>query len=216
MQIEPLTGARKPEQTDGPLGGLQISNAVTDLAPKVLGGPFATASARDTAYASWVTAGNSMRDGLECWLTGTGHQVYTSAHGWVTVLDGAVPARQARAWKFSRTSGNNTDQFAPGSFASLISGTAAGAPAGAYLATVVLTLSAVASASGNLRLMVGGVNVSGDIKEDLTTSSRIMHFSTTYTHAGGDLTTAVSFQASQTGTIANAGCQINLAYLGPQ
>lgn len=65
MQTEPLTGARKPEQTDGPLGGLQISNAVDDLAEYAYP-RFATTAARDTAYAAWVAAGGTMADGMVC------------------------------------------------------------------------------------------------------------------------------------------------------
>lgn len=75
MQTEPLTGARKPAQSDGPLGGLQISNAVDDLAPVTV--PyFATASARDTAFANWVAAGHAMRDGLHCYVSSIGDLVY--------------------------------------------------------------------------------------------------------------------------------------------
>lgn len=75
MDTEPLTGARKPEQSDGPLGGLQISHAVDDLAP--LTDPyFATTSARDTAFSNWVAAGHTMRDGLHCYVSGIGDLVY--------------------------------------------------------------------------------------------------------------------------------------------
>lgn len=77
MLTEPLTGARKPEETDGPLGGLQISNLADDLAPDTI--PyFTTASARDTAFSNWVSAGHSMRNGLHCYVSGIGDQVYVS------------------------------------------------------------------------------------------------------------------------------------------
>jgi len=212
---EPLTGNTVYQQTDAPLGGQQAGTVVTQMASLVVP-RYATAAARDTAFEDWVVAGNSMRDGLQCWLTGTGRQEYTTSGGWVTVSDGKTPQRLTRAWKFLRSSGNNSDQFSPGSFVSLIAGTAAAAPAGAYLITATLSLSATASASGNLRVTAAGTNISADIKEDLTTSSRIAQFSTTYTHGGGDLLVTVFFQASQTATISNAGSQINVAYLGPQ
>lgn len=68
---EPLTGARIPTQSDGPLGGLQISNGITDLAPNTIPN-FATASDRDTAFAAWVAAkaGRTMRAGLYCTVAG--------------------------------------------------------------------------------------------------------------------------------------------------
>lgn len=62
---EPLTGARVPDQSDGPLGGLQITNAITDLAPHTIPS-FANATARDAAYAAWVAAGGTMSHRLHC------------------------------------------------------------------------------------------------------------------------------------------------------
>lgn len=66
VAIEPLTGARIPEQSDGPLGGLQTGNAVKDLAsfsvPR-----FATLSERDAKYAAFVVAGGVIKNGMICW-----------------------------------------------------------------------------------------------------------------------------------------------------
>jgi hypothetical protein len=66
---EPLTDTRIPEQSDGPLGGIQIANAVLDLAPHTIP-DFNTTGARDSAFSAWVTAGNAMRDGLHCSVDG--------------------------------------------------------------------------------------------------------------------------------------------------
>jgi hypothetical protein len=63
MLNEPLTNARIPEQSDGPLGGLQIGYAVKDLAKFTIP-RYATSAARDTAFAAWVTQGGVMTSGL--------------------------------------------------------------------------------------------------------------------------------------------------------
>lgn len=82
---EPLTGARIPTQSDGPLGGLQIANAISDIADETT--PyFTSASARDTAYSAWVANGHSMRNGLQCFVSGIGRMMYLSS-GWFP-LDG--------------------------------------------------------------------------------------------------------------------------------
>lgn len=95
MLTEPLTGARKPEQTDGPLGGLQISNLADDLAPFEI--PyFATASARDTAFADWVSAGHAMRDGLHCYVESLGDQVYVNS-GWQPLTGSLVAHAESSA-----------------------------------------------------------------------------------------------------------------------
>lgn len=212
---EPLTGNTIYQQTDAPLGGQQAGTVVTQFAPLVTP-RFSSVSARDAAFQSWVTAGNAMRDGLQCFVSGVGHQLFTSAHGWVTVYDGSSPAKQTRAWTFERVSGNPSDQFQAGAFRSLIGGTAGSAPAGAYLISVVMAMSAVSNTPGNLRLTVNNVNLSEDIKEDLATTTRGVHFSSTYVHTGGNLTVTAMFQTSATGIITTNGSRINVAYLGPQ
>jgi hypothetical protein len=84
VQLEPRTGARKPvQETDGPLGGRQISNVVTDLAPYVA--PYyATTADRDSAHVDWVTDGGVMRDGLLARVGGIGLMEYVSSQ-WRTV-----------------------------------------------------------------------------------------------------------------------------------
>ena len=146
--------------------------------------------------------------------SGTTVTSITDERPWIDPNGGTL--HQTRMWKFLRSSGNNSDPFSPGSFVSLISGTAAAAPAGGYLIITELSLSAAASASGNLRVTVAGTNASSDIKADLGTSAQIVHFSTTFAHTGGDLTVTAAFQSSQTATINTAGSQINVAYLGLQ
>ena len=83
MQTEPRTGARKPEQSDGPLGGVQIGNAVGDLAPFVA--PYyATTAARDAAHADYVTNGGTLTDGMLARVNGIGLMEYQSG-SWKTV-----------------------------------------------------------------------------------------------------------------------------------
>lgn len=103
--LEPLTGARIPTQSDGPLGGLQIANAVTDIADNTI--PFfTTTSARDTAYNAWVTAGGTMRNSLVCavgdllykyrvgtgWLAQTGESYHATAGGGIGITTANLPS----------------------------------------------------------------------------------------------------------------------------
>lgn len=72
--IEPLTGATIYDNSDAALGGQQSGDVVTDLAPFTI--PyFATNAVRDTKFAAWVAAGNTMRNGLHCNVAGH-DQVY--------------------------------------------------------------------------------------------------------------------------------------------
>lgn len=112
MQTEPLTGARKPEQSDGPLGGLQISNAIDDLAPLTVA-PFNTVADRDAAFSFWVANGHAMRDLLRCSVSGVGDQVYLSG-AWVTV-GGTVPYPRP----FGFLLGSGTQTVATGTAAAL-------------------------------------------------------------------------------------------------
>lgn len=66
MIIEPLIGAHVPDQSDGPLGGLQTGNAVRDIVPYTVP-RFANAATRDAKYATWVAAGNTLVDGMFCY-----------------------------------------------------------------------------------------------------------------------------------------------------
>ena len=90
MQTDPLTGARMPEQTDGPLGGLQISNVVKDLRSATVP-RFASASAGDTALAN---AGIGATDGMVRGIGGLGIQ--TRLGTWRLVPLGVVPGGAAR------------------------------------------------------------------------------------------------------------------------
>jgi hypothetical protein len=83
VQNEPRTGARKPEMTDGPLGGVQIGNAVGDLAPFVA--PYYNTTAdRDSAHVDWVTEGHVLTDGLLARVNGIGLMEYVGGT-WRTV-----------------------------------------------------------------------------------------------------------------------------------
>src|SRR4051812_14136497 len=68
--FEPLTGSRIPDQSDGPLGGLQISNSIRDIADNTHP-RFANNSERDSKFAAWAAVpGNAMVDGLHCTVAG--------------------------------------------------------------------------------------------------------------------------------------------------
>ncbi|MCU1617206.1 MAG: hypothetical protein JWO98_4746 [Frankiales bacterium] len=84
MPTEPLTGAPYPDLNHDANIAQIVQDAVTGLADATYAGPFATTTARDTAFAAWVAAGNTMRDGLHCHVTGTGDQVYLSG-AWKTL-----------------------------------------------------------------------------------------------------------------------------------
>lgn len=77
MPNEILTGARYPAASAVPNVNQDIQNAVQDLADNTVPN-FTTAAARNTAFSSWVTAGNAMRDGLVCTVAGV-PQVYRSS-----------------------------------------------------------------------------------------------------------------------------------------
>lgn len=92
MANEPLTGARVPVQGDAALGGLQINNAVSDVAPYTIP-HFTNATARDAAFSAWVAAGNTMRKGLLCYQTDTDwHYKYTGSKWlpWGAEIDAQV------------------------------------------------------------------------------------------------------------------------------
>lgn len=83
MPTDPLTGSRYPVSGDAPTIWTYIENAVKDLSDNTFP-RFASTTARDTAFASWVGAGNAMTSGLHCHVTGIGDQVYsTSAGAWL-------------------------------------------------------------------------------------------------------------------------------------
>jgi hypothetical protein len=109
VQTEPRTGARRPEQSDAPLGGRQISNAVDDLSPHVAPW-YATTAARDAAHANFVTNGGVLRDGMLARVSGVGLMYYSvAAAAWLTVASTANIA----ALEFPRLLGetHGTGQF---------------------------------------------------------------------------------------------------------
>jgi hypothetical protein len=78
VPTDPLTASRIPAGSDSPNIAQFFNNAVFDLADDTIP-TFATETARNTAYTSWVTAGGAMRDGLRCYITGLDtFQVYES------------------------------------------------------------------------------------------------------------------------------------------
>jgi hypothetical protein len=210
---EPLTGARIPTQTDGPLGGLQIANATTDIAPATV--PyFATASARDTAFSAWVAAGHTMRNGLHCHVQGIGDMEYAVGTGWIK-----LGARQ-RFWTFARAGIDST--FVSGSYQAMMSGTITGAPAGDYAITARLTVANTAVVPGFHRTEANAVSISptvGDPRADPIVANGRVAFVMAggYTHTGGDLAIYQYYKAnSGTPTIFTQGTELAVYYLGPR
>lgn len=78
---DPISGARYPDTTDDTNLSAYFQHLAADLS-KVAGGIFATNAARDSAFANWTAAGNTMVDGLQCRVGGY-PQVYRSGvwHG---------------------------------------------------------------------------------------------------------------------------------------
>lgn len=75
MPTSPLTGSRFPDSTYTPAIWTWIEQAVRDIEDNT--SPYyATATARDNAYAAWVAQGNAMRNGLECYVNGVGKMIY--------------------------------------------------------------------------------------------------------------------------------------------
>lgn len=89
MPNETLTGARYPAGSDSPNIAQYIQNAVADLADNTIP-DFTTTTARDSAYASWVASGNSMRTGLVCAVGNAGHYEYVNG-SWLP-FRGAIAA----------------------------------------------------------------------------------------------------------------------------
>jgi hypothetical protein len=79
LPTDPLTGARYPSSGDSPNIAQYIQNAVNDLSDDTCPS-FSTTTARNTAYTNWVSAGNTMRNGLQCSVVGY-PQIYR-AGGW--------------------------------------------------------------------------------------------------------------------------------------
>lgn len=84
MPNEILTGARYPLGTDVPNIAQFIQNAVNDLADNTIP-RFASPAARDTAFSSWVSAGNSMTSGLACFTQSDGRfwRYDTASSSWL-------------------------------------------------------------------------------------------------------------------------------------
>lgn len=71
----PLTATRVPDSSDSPNLSTYFSNMAVDLEKNAIP-RFGSTASRDTAFSNWVAAGNSMVDGLKCFVTGTGEQTY--------------------------------------------------------------------------------------------------------------------------------------------
>lgn len=67
MPNTPLTNSRIPDLTYAADLAQIVSNAIRDIEDNTTPA-FATIAARDAAFASWVSAGNTMRNGLRCFV----------------------------------------------------------------------------------------------------------------------------------------------------
>lgn len=65
MPTHPLTGARYPTTGSSPNGPQQIQDAVADLSTQVVP-RFATTAARDSAFSTWTSGGNTIAEGMTC------------------------------------------------------------------------------------------------------------------------------------------------------
>ena len=149
----------------------------------------------------------------------------TTNYGWVYALGGdprrdfpavvnqpTTEAIDAELWRVEESTTapraaqtrTSTDAFPSGSMSSLgMTATITTAPAGIYLTSWRLILSAASATSGNLRVLVDGVNVTGDAVCDLNTERRHVSGVHVVAHSsGGSLTISPQFQTgSATGTI---------------
>lgn len=89
---DPLTGATIYDQNDQALGGQQLGDVVTDLRPFVHP-RFASTAARDTAFASFVAAGGTIANGMECYTSDAGGGTWTRVGGAWVLTRPTVPPR---------------------------------------------------------------------------------------------------------------------------
>jgi hypothetical protein len=123
-------------------------------------------------------------------------------------------------YNWQRGSTTSTNAFTPGSMHALISGSF-NSLGGYFLfgCTVVLsTQSAAADAytAGNLRFTVNGVNMSEDLRCDMTRAAVPVNFTLAKSVGAGACTLGVSVQAtSANGVVYTNGSNMWAAYLGP-
>jgi hypothetical protein len=82
MPTTPLIGARIPDLTFSGDVAAHISNAIRDVEDNARP-DFATTGARDSAFAAWVAAGNTLRAGLRCTVAGRDQQYTGTAWEYV-------------------------------------------------------------------------------------------------------------------------------------
>lgn len=90
MPTHPITGARYPTTGSSPNGPQQIQDAVSDLS--VQAAPrYATSAARDSAFATWTSAGNTMDAGMMAFTKSDGRYWRWSASASAWVYAGGNP-----------------------------------------------------------------------------------------------------------------------------
>lgn len=214
MPTDPLTTSRYPSASAAPNVNQDIQNAVLDLADNTYAGPFATTTARNTAFTAWVAAGNAMRDGLHCHVTGVGDQVYLSG-AWRTASSGVTSGRY---WNIPRTgNASDTPPYTADTYVSVHTGTVSNAPEGGFLVTSRLVISNTANITGYQRLVVNSVTVGSDPRADTIGTSRMVFVQTVgVTHPGGNLNLIAYYRAaSGSPTVWSQGTEFTVAYLGP-
>lgn len=102
QHTHPITGARYPDSASAVTLDTYYANIVNDLSPMV-STDFATNAARDTAFGNWVSAGNSMRNGLQCTVSGVPQQYRNGS--W----RGLVPTTATVTTFFATTFSNTTE-----------------------------------------------------------------------------------------------------------
>lgn len=100
MPTDPLTGARVPDGSYAP-DITQVATAIFDISDNTI--PFfASTTARDSAYSSWVANGGAMRNSLIC---AVGTTLYKYASGAWVVMSTDTENRMMRAQRNANVTG---------------------------------------------------------------------------------------------------------------
>jgi hypothetical protein len=151
---------------------------------------------------------------LDAWTPHDGSEAYRLDTGALKVRNAGAWS-SAKAWRFPRT-GNVTDQFPAGDFASMAGGSIANALPGDYQIVASVVVSNTALNIAYLRVTAGGVNLSDDQRIDFGGSPQpILLNEVLEDFPGGTLNVSAEVQvAGGTGTVFRAGTGVRVIYLG--
>jgi hypothetical protein len=90
LPTHPITGARYPTTGSSPNGPQQIQDAVTDLSVQVEP-RYADSTARDAAFTTWTSAGNTMQAGMKSFTQSDGRYWRWSVSETAWVYAGGKP-----------------------------------------------------------------------------------------------------------------------------